>query len=63
MIKSFFKTNGMDYVDYDISKNMEKRKEMIEKTGQMGIPVIDIEGEIVIGYNEPKIRELLGIKG
>ena len=62
MAKSFFKANGITYSDFDVSTDLEKRKEMIDKTGQMGVPVIDIGGEVVIGYDEPKLRSTLGIK-
>ena len=62
MAKSFFKTNGVDFSDYDVSTDLEKRKEMIDKTGQMGVPVIDIGGEIVVGFDEAKLRSTLGIK-
>ena len=63
MAKSFFKTNGVTFADFDVSTDLDKRKEMIDKTGQMGVPVIDIGGEVVIGFDEPKLRESLGIKG
>ena len=62
MAKSFFKANGITYSDFDVSTDLEKRKEMIDKTGQMGVPVIVIGGEVVIGYDEPKLRSTLGIK-
>ena len=40
MAKEFLKEKGIEYTDYDVSTDMEKRKEMIEKSGQMGVPVI-----------------------
>ena len=62
MAKSFFKANGAAYTEYKVAADMERRKEMIDKTGQMGVPVIDIGGEVVVGFDEPKLRESLGIK-
>ncbi|TSC56607.1 MAG: Glutaredoxin-like protein, YruB-family [Parcubacteria group bacterium Greene0416_79] len=44
-----------------MASDVEKRKEMIEKSGQMGVPVIDIDGQLVVGFNQPKIKQLLGI--
>lgn len=62
MAKSFFKANGVDYKDFNVATDLEKRKEMIDKTGQMGVPVIDMNGTVVIGFDEPKIRATLGIQ-
>lgn len=62
MAKSFFKANGVSYTEHNVASDLEKRKEMIDKTGQMGVPVIDIGGEIVIGFDEPKLRSTLGIR-
>jgi len=62
MAKNFFKTNGFEYKEYNVASDLEHRKEMIDKTGQMGVPVIDIDGTIVVGFEESKIRSTLGIK-
>ena len=62
MAKTFFKANNVAYVDHNVATNLDKRKEMIDKTGQMGVPVIDIGGEVVVGFNEDKIKSTLGIK-
>jgi glutaredoxin len=62
MAKSFFKANSVAYTEYNVATDLEKRKEMIDKTGQMGVPVIDIGGEIVVGFDEAKLRSTLGIK-
>ncbi|MCB9806165.1 NrdH-redoxin [Candidatus Nomurabacteria bacterium] len=61
MTKDFFATNNVSYEDIDVSTNEEKRNEMVEKSGQMGVPVLDIEGQIIVGFDEPKIREALGL--
>ncbi len=59
--KDFFKENDVEYVEYDVASNAEKRQEMIEKTNQMGVPVIMVGDDIVIGFDEGKLRELLGL--
>jgi glutaredoxin 3 len=61
MAKDFFQSNSIEFEDFDVSVDEEKRNEMIDKSGQMGVPVINIDGEIVVGFNEGKIRKLLGL--
>ena len=61
MAKEFFKEKGIEYTNYDVSEDMEKRKEMIEKSGQMGVPVIFIDNEMMIGFDRDKILSALGI--
>ena len=62
MAKDFFKEKKIEFVDYDVSTNLEKRKEMMDKSGQMGVPVIVIDDKIIVGFNKPQIVEKLGIK-
>jgi glutaredoxin len=62
MAKSFFKSNNIAFTEYNVATDMEKRKEMIDKTGQMGVPVISVGEEIVVGFNEEKLKSSLGIK-
>lgn len=59
MAKEFFTENKVEYVENDVSQDEAKRNEMVEKSGQMGVPVIDIEGEIIVGFDEAKLKELL----
>jgi len=59
--KDFFKENNISFADYDVSTDETKRSEVIERSGQMGVPVIFIDDEMIIGYNELKIKELLGL--
>ena len=59
--KEFFAANSIEYTNFDVSKDLEKRQEMIEMTGQMGVPVIRIGDDVVIGFDEDKLRELLAI--
>jgi glutaredoxin len=61
MAKEFFKENNVAYTEYDVAGNMEKRKEMMEKSGQMGVPVIIIGDELIVGFDKPKISQLLGL--
>ena len=62
MAKDFFKEHNISFTDHDVVADRSKGKEAIEKSGQMGVPVIDVDGEIVIGFYEDKLRELLGVK-
>lgn len=59
--KEFFSTNSVEYTDFDVAADAEKRQEMIEMTGQMGVPVIRIDNDVVVGFDEAKVRELLGV--
>jgi len=61
MAKDFFKANNIVYTEYNVASNLEKRKEMVEKSGQMGVPVIIIGDELMVGFDKPKISKLLGI--
>jgi len=59
--KEYFKEHEVNYTEKDVAANEVSRAEMLEKSGQMGVPVIDVEGEIVIGFNETRLAELLEI--
>jgi glutaredoxin 3 len=61
MAKEFFKEKGVAYEDFDVGVDQEKRKDMITKSGQMGVPVIIIGNNVIVGFNKPKVVELLGI--
>jgi glutaredoxin-like YruB-family protein len=61
MAKEFFKANNVAYTEFNVGEDADKRAEMIEKSGQMGVPVIYIGEDMVIGFNEPKIKSLLGM--
>jgi glutaredoxin-like YruB-family protein len=60
-VKQFLKENNVSFEDLDVSANQAAAEEMIQKTGQMGVPVLDIEGEIIIGFDKDKIKAILGI--
>ena len=61
MAKSFFKANNVAYTEHNVASDLEKRREMIDKTGQMGVPVIDVGSEVIVGFDEMRIRTALGI--
>ncbi|MFH1753203.1 MAG: glutaredoxin domain-containing protein [Candidatus Omnitrophota bacterium] len=57
--KQFLEDNNIKFVDYDVSIDQEKANEMTERSGQMGVPVIDIDGEIVVGFDKEAISKAL----
>jgi len=59
--KQFLKDNKIEFANYDVGSDKTKADEMIKKSGQMGVPVLDIEGEIIVGFDKEKIKEVLGI--
>ena len=61
MAKDFFTANSIVFTDYNVATDLEKRREMMEKSGQMGVPVIVIDGELTVGFDKPRISQLLGI--
>ncbi len=61
--KEYFAANNVPFEEFNVAANVEKRNEMFEKSGQMGVPVIIIgETDVVVGFNKPVIMELLGLK-
>jgi glutaredoxin 3 len=61
LAKQFFTENNISYEEFDVAADEAKRTEMVEKTGQMGVPVLDIEGQVVVGFDEAKVKEVLGM--
>lgn len=61
MAKEFFKDNNISYTEHDVASDQEKRAEMIDMSGQMGVPVIVIGDDLIIGFDEPKVKEILGM--
>jgi len=59
--KDFLDDNSVAYEEYDVLTNVDKRQEMIEKSGQMGVPVIVIDNEVMVGFDEEHMKKLLGI--
>ena len=66
MAKEYFTENKVEFVEYDVAADEEKRNEMVEKTGQMGVPVIVVteegsEPEVTVGFDKARLVELLGL--
>jgi glutaredoxin len=61
MAKDFFKEKNIAYTEFNVAGDAERRKEMIEKSGQMGVPVIFIGDELIVGFDKPKIVKALGL--
>lgn len=59
--KDFFNENNVKFTDYDVAADAEKRQEMLDLTHQMGVPVIRVNDDIIVGFDETKLRELLEI--
>jgi glutaredoxin len=62
MEKDFLKQNKIEFEDVDVSDNQKAANEMVKKSGQMGVPVTEIDGEIVVGFDKEKLKKILGIK-
>lgn len=60
-VKQFLSENNVIFENYDVASDQAKAEEMVQKSGQMGVPVIDIEGEIIVGFDKERIKQALGI--
>lgn len=58
--KEYFSENNIPFESFDVSQDQVRAEEMIKKSGQMGVPVIDVEGTIIVGFDKDRIREALG---
>jgi len=59
--KDFFAQHGITYEEHNVATDLEKRREMIDKSGQMGVPVITIDNDIIVGYDPEGLSRSLGI--
>ncbi len=59
--KEFFGANKVQYTEFNVASDLDKRKEMIEKSGQMGVPVITVGSDVVVGFDEGRLKELLAV--
>ena len=59
LAKEFFMKKGVKFTEFDVSEDEKALKEMVKKSSQMGVPVIDIDGQIVVGFDKEKIAELI----
>lgn len=62
MTKDFFKEQNIKYAEKDVTTDQAAQEEMIKKSGQMGVPVIDVDGNLIVGFDKEKLSGLLGIK-
>jgi glutaredoxin-like YruB-family protein len=62
LAKDYFKAHGINYTEHNVASDLEQRKVMVDKSGQLGVPVIDIEGDITVGFDEAHLAEVLGVK-
>ena len=61
MTKDFLKEKGLVYTEYNVASDLEKRQEMMQKSGQMGVPVIFVGSEMIIGFDQERLASSLGI--
>jgi len=61
MAKEFFKEKGIAYEEFNVLTDLAKRQEMVDKSGQLGVPVIAIDNNIVVGFDQAEVASLLGI--
>lgn len=61
MAKDFFEDNKIAFEEKDVARDLAAREEMIQRTGQMGVPVIQIDSETIIGFDKERIASLLGV--
>ena len=59
--KQYLTENNIQFEDVDVSNNQAAAQEMVDKSGQMGVPVLDIDGNIVVGFDKAKIKQLLSL--
>lgn len=59
--KDFFTTHNIAFTEHDVASDIEQRKQMVEKSGQMGVPVILVGDRLVVGFDEPQLRQLLSV--
>jgi glutaredoxin len=61
MAKEFFKEHNIAYQEYDVAADPVRRGEMVEMTGQLGVPVIKVDNTLMVGFNRVKVSEILGV--
>lgn len=62
MAKEYFKKNNITYEEFDVAKDAAARKEMVDISHQLGVPVIDVDGQIIVGFDRGTLAKLLGVK-
>ncbi|KND49365.1 MAG: glutaredoxin-like protein, YruB-family [Parcubacteria bacterium C7867-008] len=61
MTKEFLTEHNIPYTEHNVASDLEKRQEMIEKSGQMGVPVITVGDDVIVGFDKEKLSSLVGI--
>lgn len=61
MAKELFKKNNITYEEHDVAADMKAREEMVQKSNQLGVPVIDIDGKILVGFDEDELKKALAL--
>lgn len=61
MAKEFFAKNNLSYEEFNVAEDQKAREEMVNKSHQLGVPVIDIDGEIIVGFDEGELRKAVGL--
>lgn len=62
-LKTFLRKNGISYTEIDVSRDEKAAKEMVRMSGQQGVPQTEINGQMIVGFNQARLKELLGIQG
>jgi glutaredoxin-like YruB-family protein len=62
MAKQYFRRNKIRFKDVDVSRDPAAARDLVRRTGQMGVPVIDINGKLIVGFDKPQINRLLDIR-
>lgn len=57
--KNYLRERKVKFTEHDVAKNQKKADEMVKKSGQMGVPVLDVNGKIIVGFNQPEIEKAL----
>ena len=57
--KAWFRQNQVPFTEYNVASDQRKAEEMVRKSGQMGVPVIDVHGRIIVGFNQPEVERAL----
>jgi len=61
MAKNYFRQNGIRFRDVDVTRDSAAARDMVRRSGQSGVPVIDINGHIIVGFDQPRIKKLLNL--
>ena len=62
MTKAYFTEHNVQYEELNVANDARLQQEMIQKSGQMGVPVIDVDGKVIVGFDKSKLAELIGVK-